>query len=186
MTSALSAAGAALAAFPFIQSMQPSARARAEDAPVRVDLRQIPPGWIIVTQWRRQPVFVVSRTDAMLSELKKHSDRLRDPDSLVPQQPEYITGFTRSFKEKYLVLIGKCTHLGCAPHYRPEVAPSDLGEAWPGGFFCPCHGSIYDLSGRVFKNVLASTNLVVPPHKFEGDETVVIGVDPEIFSQVRS
>jgi ubiquinol-cytochrome c reductase iron-sulfur subunit len=135
---------------------------------------------MIVVEWRGKPVYVVHRTEAQLERLPENNKKLKDPDSAISQQPAYITGVDRSIRPEILVIEGLCTHLGCAPKFRPEVGAADLGGAdWPGGFFCPCHGSKFDLSGRVFAGVPASTNLVVPPYSFEGDNLLVIGVDAE-------
>jgi ubiquinol-cytochrome c reductase iron-sulfur subunit len=135
---------------------------------------------MVVVEWRGKPVYVVHRTESQLERLPEINSKLKDPDSAISQQPAYITGVDRSIRPEILVIEGLCTHLGCAPKFRPEVGAADLGGAdWPGGFFCPCHGSKFDLSGRVFAGVPASTNLVVPPYSFEGDNLLVIGVDAE-------
>jgi ubiquinol-cytochrome c reductase iron-sulfur subunit len=135
---------------------------------------------MVVVEWRGKPVYVVNRTDAQLAELPNLDSQLKDPDSLISEQPAYIKGVDRSIKPNLLVIVGLCTHLGCAPKFRPEVGAADLGgKDWQGGFFCPCHGSKFDLSGRVYSGVPASANLVVPPYTFEGDDVLVIGVDWE-------
>ena len=144
---------------------------------MKADLSKLEPGQMVVLGWRGKPVFIVSRTPEMLNSLKQLRTSLSDPDSLEPQQPSYITGITRALKEEFLIVVGICTHLGCAPTYRPDVRPEDLGPEWLGGFFCPCHGSRFDLSGRVHKGVPAPTNLVIPPHSYEAEKVVVIGVD---------
>jgi ubiquinol-cytochrome c reductase iron-sulfur subunit len=160
--------------------MQPSARARAAGAPVDVDIGGLEPGQQMTVEWRGKPVWIVRRTDESLEYLKGMADRLRDPESdVVDQQPPYAKNVYRSIKPEYLVVLGLCTHLGCSPTYRPEVAPADLGEQWKGGFFCPCHGSRFDLAGRVYKGVPAPTNMVVPPHRYLTDAKIVIGVDQE-------
>ena len=135
---------------------------------------------MVVVEWRGKPVYVVNRTEAQLATLSGLNAELKDPDSLVSVQPDYIKGIDRALRPELLVIEGLCTHLGCAPKFRPEVGAADLGgEAWKGGFFCPCHGSKFDLSGRVYAGVTASANLVVPPYSFEGDNILVIGVDTE-------
>jgi len=134
---------------------------------------------MVVVEWRGKPVYVVNRTESQLEELPALNDQLKDPDSLVSEQPDYIKGIDRSIRPELLVIVGLCTHLGCAPKFRPEVGAADLGADWQGGFFCPCHGSKFDLSGRVYSGVPASANLVVPPYSFEDDKILVIGVDAE-------
>lgn len=176
-TTLAGAVGAGYAVVPFVASMNPSARARAMGAPVRADIGKLEPGALLRIEWRGQPVWIVRRTSEMLAVLPSQNPRLVDPDSEVPQQPEYCQNPTRSIKPEYLVAIGICTHLGCSPTYRPDVAPDDLGPDWKGGFFCPCHGSRFDLAGRVFKNVPAPTNLVIPKHAYLNDTTIVIGED---------
>jgi len=158
--------------------MSPSARAQAAGAPVEADISQVEPGQLIRVEWRGKPVWVVRRTPEMLESLDDDRDLLRDPDSLIAsQQPPYARNEYRSIKPEYLILVGICTHLGCSPTYRPEVAPADLGPEWPGGFFCPCHGSRFDLAGRVFKNVPAPLNLVVPPHRYLSQSRILVGKD---------
>ncbi len=177
-TAAIGAVGVAAAAVPFVKSWNPSAKAKAAGAPVTADISQLELGQRAVFEWRGKPVWVVRRTPEMLAGLKKVEDELRDPNSdEVDQQPEYAKNQWRSIKPEYSVLTGICTHLGCSPLFRPEIAPADLGSTWLGGFFCPCHGSRYDLAGRVYKGVPAPLNLVVPPHKYESDKVLVIGVD---------
>jgi ubiquinol-cytochrome c reductase iron-sulfur subunit len=176
---AMGGIGSAFAAVPFIVSWTPSDRAKAFGAPVEVDISKLEPGAIQRVKWQGKPVWVVRRTDAALASIKKLDDQVRDPNSLEEQQPEYAANEFRSIKPEYLVLVGVCTHLGCAPSYRPEVAPADLGREWEGGFFCPCHGSRFDLAGRVFPGVPAPTNLVVPPHKYLSDGRILVGVDSE-------
>ena len=168
---------AAGAGAPFVMSLMPSERAKAAGAPVEVDIAAIEPGTMIVVEWRGKPVWIVRRTQAMLDSLNKHDDLLADPGSSVQQQPEYCNNPSRSIKPEYLVVLGVCTHLGCSPTFRPEVAPADLGDKWPGGWFCPCHGSRFDLAARVYKGVPAPTNLVVPPHKYLSDSRIMIGDD---------
>ena len=168
-------AGAGLAAIPFISSLKPSARAQALGAPVEVPIGSLQPGEMIRVLWRGRLVFVLRRTKDMLSLLQDHDDILRDPDSkVVEQQPLYAANATRSVKPEYLVIEGSCTHLGCAPIEDFPVRPA---EEWDGGFFCPCHGSKFDLAGRVYKGVPAPTNLRVPPHRFVRDDLILIGQD---------
>jgi len=179
-TSVIGAVGAVGAAVPFVASWNPSAKAKAAGAPVRADISKLEPGQQMIVEWRGKPVWVVRRTAEALANLEKLSDSVADPASEKPQQPDYIPKTAqRSLKPEIAVMTGICTHLGCSPTYRPEVAPADLGADWLGGFFCPCHGSRFDLSGRVFKGVPAPTNLVIPPHSYEGDSVIVIGVDQE-------
>ena len=171
--------GGAFAAVPFIAAWTPSDRAKAIGAPVEVDISKLEPGQATRVKWQGKPVIVVRRTEASLAAIKQLDDKVRDPQSLEEQQPEYATNEYRSIKPEYLVLVSICTHLGCAPSYRPEVAPADLGPEWQGGFFCPCHGSRFDLAGRVYASVPAPTNLVVPPHKYLADGRILVGVDSE-------
>ncbi len=172
-TSAVGAAGAAFALTPFVASMLPSAKARAAGAPVQVDLSRMEPGQQVTVEWRGKPVWIIRRTKEMLEHLDGHNEVLRDPQSKVDQQPDYAINKYRSIKPEYLVLVGICTHLGCSPKYEP--VENELGPDWPGGFFCPCHGSRFDLSGRVFKGVPAPINLEVPPYHFVDDKTIIIG-----------
>lgn len=180
-TSAVGVAGAVAIAVPFLGSWNPSASAKAAGAPVKADISKIEPGAMIVVEWRGKPVYVVRRTEDQLELLDTVDEFLRDPNSeVLSQQPEYVTSKGRSLRPDLLVIEGLCTHLGCAPTFRPEVGAADLGgDKWVGGFFCPCHGSRFDLAGRVFSGVPAPTNLVVPPHSFEGDNILVVGVDTE-------
>lgn len=168
---------AAGAGAPFVISLMPSERAKAAGAPVEVDISTIEPGTMMVVEWQGKPVWIVHRTKAMLDLLDKHNDDLADANSSVTQQPEYCKNPYRSIKPDYLVVLGVCTHLGCSPTYRPEVAPADLGDKWPGGWFCPCHGSRFDLAARVYKGVPAPSNLVIPPHKYLSDTRLLIGDD---------
>ncbi len=173
--------GAGYVATPFILSMHPSERVKAAGAPVEVDIANIKPGELMTVEWRGKPVWILRRDSGMLDDLQKLADELRDPNSEEnTQQPTYAKNFNRSLNPEYLVVIGICTHLGCAPTFRPDKAPNDLGSQWKGGFFCPCHGSRYDLAGRVFKGVPAPSNLVVPPHRFITDNRILIGADPEV------
>lgn len=176
-TAAVGGVATVATAIPFVLSMMPSARAKAAGAPVEADISKIEPGMLVAFEWRGKPVWVVNRTKEMLDLLAKNDDKLADPKSEMPQQPEYCKNPTRSIKPQYLVAVGICTHLGCSPTYRKEVGPADLGADWPGGFFCPCHGSKFDLAARVFKGVPAPTNLVIPPHKYLSDTRILIGED---------
>lgn len=180
MTCAVGAVGVAGAAIPFVGSWYPSAKAKAAGAPVKVNISKIEPGQMMTVEWRGKPVYVVRRTKAILDDLPKQVDHLRDPNSESSKQPDYVDPNNRAIKAEYLVLIGLCTHLGCAPMFRPEVGAQDLGgDKWLGGFFCPCHGSKFDLAGRVFTGVPAPLNLEVPPYKYDTDTVITIGVDKE-------
>jgi ubiquinol-cytochrome c reductase iron-sulfur subunit len=172
-TSVLGSVGAVCALTPLISSWLPSAKTQAEGAPIQVDLSRMQPGEQTVLTWRGKPVWIIRRTQEMLLNLSKDENLLRDPLSLVDQQPEYAKNKFRSINPEYLVLIGICTHLGCSPKYKPMVG--ELSSDWAGGFFCPCHGSTFDLSGRVFKGVPAPINLEVPPYYFINEHTIVIG-----------
>ncbi len=174
-TTVVGGAAAVTAAVPFVMSMLPSQRAKAAGAPVMADMSKIEPGMLVTAEWRGKPVWIVHRTQEMLGLLGQHDDKLRDPKSEEPQQPVYCKNPTRSIKPEYLVVVGICTHLGCVPNYRPELGAADLGAHWPGGFLCPCHGSLYDLAARVYKDVPAPLNLVVPPHKYVTDSLLLIG-----------
>ncbi|QBS13426.1 ubiquinol-cytochrome c reductase iron-sulfur subunit [Legionella geestiana] len=174
-TAVLGGAGALCALTPLAGSWFPSAKAEAAGAPVEVDVSQMEPGQQVTVAWRGKPVWIIRRTDEMLKHLADNELQLRDPQSLVTQQPAYAQNRYRSIKPEYLVLIGICTHLGCSPKYEPDV--NELGPDWPGGFFCPCHGSTFDLAGRVFRGVPAPINLEVPPYHFKNDHTLVIGED---------
>ena len=177
-TSVVSGVGVAALATPFLLSMSPSARALAAGAPVEVNVAKLAEGQLLTATWRGKPVWIVHRSEAMLAALPQNNDKLRDPSSeVVEQQPEYAKNPYRSREPKYIVLIGICTHLGCSPSYRPELSPADLGADWNGGWYCPCHGSRFDLAGRVYKNVPAATNLVVPPYYFTNETNLLIGED---------
>ncbi|WP_024973262.1 ubiquinol-cytochrome c reductase iron-sulfur subunit [Ralstonia pickettii] len=163
---------------PFVQSMAPSNAAKSRGAPVEVSLGAVEPGVLVTVAWRGKPVWILHRTTAMLEGLGKHDDLLSDPRSeQTQQQPAYARNVTRSLRPDFFVAIGICTHLGCIPTYRPDVSPADLGGRWPGGFFCPCHGSKFDLAGRVFRNVPAPLNLEIPPYEYQGEARLVIGQD---------
>ncbi len=176
-TSVVGAVGVGFVLVPFISSMQPSAKARAAGAPVRADISKLEPGQMIRVKWRGKPVWLVRRTEKMLEVLPTLDTTLRDPESLESIQPPYAQNEFRSIKPEYLVTVGICTHLGCSPTYRPDVGAADLGADWEGGFFCPCHGSKFDLAGRVYKGVPAPTNLVIPPHSYLSETELLIGED---------
>ena len=179
-TTVVGAAGAVGVAIPFVGSWNPSAKAKAAGAPVTVNIGKIEPGAMITVEWRGKPVYIVRRTPQALEGLQKIAELVRDPASEELQQPPYAQNPTRSIKPEFLILLGLCTHLGCAPMFRPDVGAADLGgDDWQGGFFCPCHGSKFDLAGRVYKGVPAPINLEVPPHSYQSDSVVVIGVDQE-------
>lgn len=179
-TSAVGVAGAVGIMTPFVGSWNPSAKAKALGAPVKVDVGKLEPGQMINEEWRGKPVYILRRTESQLDTLPRLTEELKDPDSTLPgSQPAYISGIDRAIRSEILVIIGLCTHLGCAPKFRPEVGGAGLGADWLGGFFCPCHGSKFDLSGRVYSGVPASKNLIVPPYSYEDENVLVIGVDPE-------
>lgn len=178
-TGAAGGVAATAVALPFIGSMLPSERAKAAGAPIEVDVSKIEPGAMITEEWRGKPVWIVNRTQEMLDALAKNNDNLSDPMlQVTSQQPDYCNNPDRSIKSNMLVLVGICTHLGCSP--SPKLQPgNDMGADWTGGFFCPCHGSKFDLAGRVFKGSPAPVNLVVPPHKYITDGLLVVGVDAQ-------
>jgi len=179
LATGVGAVGAGFAATPFVLSMTPSARAKAAGAPVEVDISKLEVGQMLTVEWRGKPVWILRRTQEMLDKLPTVDKLLADPASKVTdQQPTYAQNPARSIKPEILVLVGVCTHLGCSPQQKFQVGPaSGLGEDWPGGFFCPCHGSKFDLAGRVYRNVPAPTNLPVPPYLFLSDTRIVIGDD---------
>lgn len=172
-TSVVGGAGAVAVAVPFIASWNPSARARIAGAPVEMKIDKIEPGQLVRSEWRGSPVWVIRRTPEMLESLNATDDRVRDPDSDQPQQPDYARNQHRSIDPEWFIAVGICTHLGCSPQYLPRNFTSMDGI--DSGFFCPCHGSRFDIAGRVFQGVPAPTNLVVPPHYFVDDETILIG-----------
>jgi ubiquinol-cytochrome c reductase iron-sulfur subunit len=177
-SSAVGGVAAVGVAVPMLMSMLPSARAKAAGAPVEIDISKVEPGSYVAVEWRGKPVWVVNRTKEMLDNLPKNDGALTDPKSeAATQQPTYCVNPVRSIKPEYLVLVGICTHLGCSPTYRPEVAPADLGAEWHGGWFCPCHGSRFDLAARVYAGSPAPTNLVIPPHKYLNDGLILVGED---------
>lgn len=176
-TTAVGGVAAVGAVVPFVMSMLPSERAKAAGAPVEVDISKIEPGMMLNVEWQGKPVWVVNRTKEMLDALSKNDAKLADSKSEIPQQPDYCKNATRSIKPEILVAVGICTHLGCSPTYRPEMGPADLGPDWAGGFFCPCHGSRFDMAARVYSGVPAPTNLVIPKHKYLSDSRLLIGDD---------
>ena len=176
-TSVVGGIGVAAAAVPFGMSFWPSERAKAAGAPVEVDIAKLEPGQKINVEWRGKVVWVINRTKDMLASLPRLDNQVADPKSDVDHQPPYAKNEYRSIKPEIFVAVGICTHLGCSPTFRPEVAPGDLGSDWLGGFFCPCHQSKFDLAGRVYKSVPAPTNLFIPPYKFLSDTRIVIGED---------
>ena len=179
-TSVVGGVGVVGAAVPFVASWNPSAKAEAAGAPVTVSVDKIEPGQQITVEWRGKPVWIIRRTEEMLENIEQLTPRMKDPESEESsQQPAYISGAQRSLRPEFIVLVGICTHLGCVPSYRPEIAPADLGSEWLGGLVCPCHGSRFDLSGRVFANQPAPLNLEVPPYRFDDDATMTVGLDPE-------
>lgn len=181
-TTVTGVAGLAATAVPFLASWKPSARAQALGAPVEQDISKLEPGAILKVNWRGQAIYIVRRTPEMLTTLTNPEvvSRLRDPESEESEQPEYTKNDARSLRPEYLVLVGVCTHLGCAPLDRFQPNDPELGADWPGGFYCPCHGSRFDLAGRVFKDVPAPTNLRVPPYRFMTESVIQIGVDAEV------
>lgn len=179
-TSVVGGLGVVALAAPFVSTMLPSARARAAGAPVEADISKLEPGQMLIYEWRGKPVWIVRRTEETLKNLGVIAGEILDPESSnEAQQPAYAKNEYRSVKPEILVTVGVCTHLGCSPTYRPDIAPADLGDDWKGGFFCPCHGSKFDLAGRVYKGVPAPKNLEVPPYKYLSDSRIMIGVDPE-------
>lgn len=176
-TSAVGGVAAAGVATPFVMSFFPSERAKAAGAPVEVDISKLEPGQKINVEWRGKPVWVLSRTKEQLANLPKLDNQLVDPKSDMEQQPAYCKNEFRSIKPEVLVAVGICTHLGCSPTHRPDIAPADLGPEWVGGFYCPCHGSKFDLAARVYKGVPAPKNLEIPPHKYLADNRLLIGED---------
>ena len=182
-TAVVGAVGAGFAAVPFIKSWNPSARAKLAGAPVVADISGLQEGQRLILEWRGQPIWIVKRSKAVLDALPTLDSRLRDPDSEnADQQPEYVRKANpklRSLRPEISVLVGLCTHLGCSPEMAAEIKPEPYDPEWKGGYFCPCHKSRFDMAGRVFQGVPAPSNLVVPPHHYADDKTIVIGVDPE-------
>ncbi|TSA39140.1 MAG: ubiquinol-cytochrome c reductase iron-sulfur subunit [Methylococcaceae bacterium] len=178
LTSALTVVGAVgtgYLAIPFLAQMRPSVKALAAGAPVEIDISKIEPGQLIRVAWRGKPVWILNRTPAVLEKLKTLEGDLADPNSNNSLQPEESKNSVRSIKPEIFVAVGLCTHLGCSPTFRPEIAPNDLGDKWQGGFFCPCHGSWFDLAGRVYQGVPAPTNLEIPPYRYLSDNLIIVG-----------
>jgi ubiquinol-cytochrome c reductase iron-sulfur subunit len=178
-TAGVGTVGLVATAIPFFESMAPSERARAAGAPTELDIGRIAPGALATVEWRGKPVWVLHRTQPMIAALGNHDAVLADPRSSTDQQPNYARNPMRSVRPDFVVLTAICTHLGCVPVFRPEPDAPDLPPGWPGGFYCPCHGSMFDLAGRVFRNVPAPRNLEVPPHLFQGNK-LVIGADSKV------
>ena len=178
-TTTVGAVGFGFAVWPFLASLKPSARTQAAGAPVEVDIGKLEDGQRLIVEWRGKPVWIVKRTKKMLADFETLAPKLRDIKSDESIQPDYAKNINRSIKPEYLVVVGICTHLGCSPSYVKTTDTHDLGESWKGGFFCPCHGSFFDLAGHVYSGVPAPTNLVVPPHTYLSDTRIVIGIDPQ-------
>ena len=174
------AAAGAAGLYPFAASMLPSERAKAAGAPVEADISTLAPGEMQTVEWRGKPVWIQRRSSEMLRLLSKYDGQLADPRSEVEQQPSYCKNSTRSIKPEIFVAVGICTHLGCVPTFRPEIAPADFGSDWHGGYYCPCHASKFDLAGRVYRNVPAPTNLVIPQHGYLSDFRLIIGTDGKL------
>ena len=177
MTAAAGGACGVAAALPFAATMMPSERAKALGAPVEADISTLAPGDMQVVEWRGKPVWIIRRTKEMLESIKKDNGFVADPQSDVPQQPDYAKNEFRSIKDEYAVLVGVCTHLGCSPQLKSEETKAEMGADWNGGFYCPCHGSKFDFAGRVYKGVPAPINLEVPKYAFLSDTRIVIGED---------
>ena len=182
-TGVVGAVGAGLVAVPFVGAWQPSEKAKAAGAPVTADISGLQPGQMMTLSWRGKPVWVVYRTPDMLERLAGLDELVRDPLSNESIQPDYCKNPARALKPQYLVVVGICTHLGCAPLYRPALNSPDMAANWRGGFFCPCHGSSFDLAGRVFRSVPAPSNLEIPPYTFLSDTTIRVGEDAETGGQ---
>lgn len=179
-TAAVGAVGAGFVAVPFVKSWSPSERAKAAGAPATIDISKLEEGQMITAEWRGKPVYIARRSESVLAKLGEISDRLKDPDNAnKAQQPDYADNLFRARKKELIVLLGVCTHLGCAPKYFPEMQPQTFDAQWVGGWFCPCHGSRFDLSGRVFNGSPAADNLVVPPYYYETDGVIVVGKNGE-------
>ncbi|MES3022198.1 MAG: ubiquinol-cytochrome c reductase iron-sulfur subunit [Pseudomonadota bacterium] len=177
-TAGVGGIGLVAAAIPFVASMTPSERARAAGAPAELDVSGMAPGALVTLEWRGRPVWVLHRSASMLAALAGHDAELADPTSSASEQPAYVKNPGRAIRPPFLVLTAICTHLGCIPSFRPEPG-AELGDDWPGGFYCPCHGSRFDLAGRVFRNVPAPRNMEVPPHAWVGETRLLIGQDPD-------
>jgi ubiquinol-cytochrome c reductase iron-sulfur subunit len=178
-TSVVGGVGIGIAAIPFIQSWMPSAKAKAVGAPVEVNISKLKEGQLLKVQWRGQTIGILRRTPEMIADLAKVEDVLADPTSAIAEQPDYIHGEQRALDPEFLVINMHCTHLGCVPQMIPQVGPQPFDDNWQGGFYCPCHKSKFDLSGRVYKGVPAPTNLRIPPYRFLDSRTVMLGVNPQ-------
>ena len=178
-TTVASGVAAGAAAVPFVVSMMPSERAKAAGAPVEVDISKLEPGQKMIVEWRGKPVWIVHRTPEMLKTVTADAEKVADPASERSEQPRYAKNEFRSAKPEYLIVVGICTHLGCSPVDRLQAQPEPFASDWRGGFYCPCHGSLFDLAGRVYKNKPAPDNLAVPPYRFVGDTRLVIGEDTQ-------
>ena len=178
-TSVVGGVGIGIAAVPFIKSWMPSAKAQAIGVPVEVNIGKLKEGQLLKVQWRGQTIGILRRTQEMITDLSKVDDVLADPESIEAIQPDYVHGEQRALKPEYLIVNMHCTHLGCVPQMIPQVGPQPFDDNWNGGFYCPCHKSKFDLSGRVYKGVPAPTNLTIPPYSFLDDRTVMIGVSPQ-------
>lgn len=180
-TSAVGGIGAIGAAVPFVASWNPSAKAKAAGAPVKANISKLEPGQRMTVEWRGKPVWIIRRTEEMINNIKnRDKDLFKDPESTGgSKQPVYVDGILRSSKPEIAVIVGICTHLGCSPQFVPEVKPQPFYNDWVGGFFCPCHGSTFDLAGRVYTGVPAAVNLEIPPYKYIDDENIIVGVDEE-------
>lgn len=178
-TLGLGGIGAVASAIPFLQTMAPSERAKAAGAPVEVDLSMVAPGNLLTVEFRGKPIWILHRTDNMLKRVQGHDALLADPQSANSVQPDYAKNPVRALKPPFFIATAICTHLGCIPTFRPEAAAPDLGPDWPGGFYCPCHGSKFDLAGRVVKNVPAPINLEIPPHQYLSDTRLLVGQDKD-------
>ena len=178
-TSVVGGVGVIGAAVPFVASWNPSAKAKAAGAPVKANISKLEPGQRMTVEWRGKPVWILRRTKEMLDNIEKIGDRMRDPGSAEPQQPAYVKGVFRATRPEIAVIVGICTHLGCSPQFVPDMTPQEFDAEWVGGFFCPCHGSKFDLAGRVYQGVPAPKNLEVPPYKYIDDNNIIIGVDEE-------
>jgi len=176
-TTAVAGAAGAGVAIPFAWSWWPSERAKAAGAPVTADISNLSPGEMQVVEWRGKPVWIIRRTKEMLDAVKKADDRVTDPNSEVPLQPDYAKNGYRSIKPEFMVLVGICSHLGCSPQSKGADAKAEMGADWAGGFLCPCHGSKFDLAGRVYKGAPAPVNMDVPPHMYLSEGTILIGED---------
>jgi len=179
-TSLLGAGAIAGTAVPFLRAFNPSEKAEAASAPTRADVSKLNKGEMMLVEWRGVPIYIIRHSNESLAVLNNNLSRLSDPDSLKDQQPDYAKNKNRSIREDIVVLSGVCTHLSCTPKFYPELGSTDFDIDWQGGFFCPCHGSKFDLVGRVYSGVPAPTNLAVPPHYYESDDILVIGEDGEV------